>query len=141
MQRRLFFFADGVGRGAIVLLPVLESAFNHPCEHIMDEKVYLIKAARNERDGSLCRRLKDLIAAEGLLDCIADHDVTAVKTHFGESKKLGYVRPLYLKMLGEGIGDRGGLPFLTETSTLYKVQLDYAAELGFGSREYTLVRV
>ena len=86
----------------------------------MNEKVYLIEAARSERDGSLCRRLKDLIAAEGLLDCIADHDVTAVKTHFGESKKLGYVRPLYLKMLGEGIRDRGGLPFLAETSTLYK---------------------
>lgn len=86
----------------------------------MSEKVYLVEAARNERDGSLCSRLEDLIAAEDLLGCIADQDVTAVKTHFGESKKLGYVRPLYLKMLGEGIRGRGGIPFLTETSTLYK---------------------
>jgi len=86
----------------------------------MSEKVYLIEAAGNERDRSLCSRLNDLIEAEALLDCIADQDITAVKTHFGESKKLGYVRPLYLKMLGEAIRSRGGMPFLTETSTLYK---------------------
>lgn len=86
----------------------------------MGEKVYCIEAAENENDESLCARLKDLLQAENLLECIADQDVTAVKTHFGESAKLGYVRPMYLKMLGEAVKDRGGVPFLTETSTLYK---------------------
>lgn len=86
----------------------------------MSEKVCLIEATRNEPDRSLCSRLNALIEAEDLLDCIADQHITAVKTHFGESKKLGYVRPLYLKMLGEAIRSRGGMPFLTETSTLYK---------------------
>lgn len=86
----------------------------------MGEKVYCIVAAENENDAQLCARLKDLIQAENLLDCVADRDVTAVKTHFGESAKLGYVRPLFLQMLGEGIKKQGGVPFLTETSTLYK---------------------
>ena len=86
----------------------------------MGEKVYCIEAAENESDASLCGRLKDLLQAENLLECIVDQDVTAVKTHFGESAKLGYARPLYLKMLGEAVKDRGGVPFLTETSTLYK---------------------
>ncbi|EKD40034.1 MAG: 4Fe-4S ferredoxin, iron-sulfur binding protein [uncultured bacterium] len=86
----------------------------------MSEKVYFIEAADNEQDEILCGRLKMLVEAENLLDCIADKDITAVKTHFGESQKLGYVRPLYLKMLGEGVKNRGGIPFLTETSTLYK---------------------
>ena len=86
----------------------------------MSEKVYYIEAADNEQDELLCDKLKHLLQAENLLECIAGQDITAVKTHFGESPKLGYVRPLYFKMLGEGIKDRGGVPFLTETSTLYK---------------------
>lgn len=86
----------------------------------MSEKVYCIEATDNEKDGPLCDRLKNLLEAENLLECILDKDITAVKTHFGESRKLGYARPLYLKMLGEGIKSRGGIPFLTETSTLYK---------------------
>lgn len=86
----------------------------------MSEKVYFIRAAENEGDSSLCSRLQQLLAAENLLACIAEKDVVAVKTHFGESEKLGYARPLYLKMLGEAVRARGGAPFLTETSTLYK---------------------
>jgi len=86
----------------------------------MSEKVYFIEAAENEQDEQLCARLKALIQAEDLLGCINDRDVTAVKTHFGESPKVGYPRPLYLRMLGEAVKERGGRPFLTETSTLYK---------------------
>ena len=86
----------------------------------MKEKVYFIEAVDNEQDELLCDRLRNLIQAEDLLGFIADRDITAVKTHFGESKKLGYARPLYLKMLGENIKSQGGSPFLTETSTLYK---------------------
>lgn len=86
----------------------------------MSENVYFIEAADNEQDEALCDRVKTVIQKEDLLGWIAEKDITAVKTHFGESKKLGYARPLYLKMLGEGIRGRGGIPFLTETSTLYK---------------------
>ncbi len=86
----------------------------------MSEKVYFIEAADNEDDEILCKRLKHVIQSENLLGCICDKDITAVKTHFGESKKLGYVRPVYLRMLGECVKRQGGVPFLTETSTLYK---------------------
>lgn len=86
----------------------------------MKEKVYCIEAVDDEKDEFLCDRLRNLIQAENLLGFIADRDVTAVKTHFGESQKQGYARPLYLKMLGENIKSLGGFPFLTETSTLYK---------------------
>ena len=86
----------------------------------MSAKVYCIEAAPNEKDGQLCDRLGSLIEAENLLDCIAEKDVTAVKTHFGESKKTGYARPPFLKVIGDAVRKRGGQPFLTETSTLYK---------------------
>ncbi len=86
----------------------------------MKERVFYIEAVDNEPDEILCGRLKNLLESENLLDFIADKDITAVKTHFGESPKQGYPRPLYLKMLGEKIKNQGGAPFLTETSTLYK---------------------
>jgi uncharacterized protein len=92
----------------------------------MREKVYFIEASDNERDDILCDKLKDLIQAEDLLGFVADRDITAIKTHFGESPDLGYPRPLYIKMLGEGVKNRGGIPFLTETSTLYKGNRDNA---------------
>lgn len=106
----------------------------------MSAKVYWIAADDNESDELLCAKLENLLNSENLLDCIADQDITAVKTHFGESQKLGYVRPLYLKMLGESIKDHGGVPFLTETSTLYKGKrsdaishITHAQSQGFGS--------
>jgi uncharacterized protein len=92
----------------------------------MPENVYFIEASDNERDDILSERLKGVIQAEDLLAFVTDKDFTAVKTHFGESPKLGYPRPLYLKMLGEEITSKGGLPFLTETSTLYKGNRDNA---------------
>lgn len=92
----------------------------------MQEKVYFIEASDNEPDEILCDKLKSLIEAEDLLGFVAERDIAAVKTHFGESPKLGYPRPLYIRMLGEGIKNKGGLPFLTETSTLYKGNRDNA---------------
>lgn len=86
----------------------------------MGENVFFIEAVENESDDQLCNRLSAVLQNENLFSWIADRDITAVKTHFGESQKVGYARPLYLKMLGESIKAHGGVPFLTETSTLYK---------------------
>jgi uncharacterized Fe-S center protein len=94
----------------------------------MAAKVYFIRADDNEKDERLCRRLEGLIRDEDLLGFVADRDITAVKTHFGESPDLGFVRPVYIRMLGEMIRGAGGLPYLTETSTLYKGNRDNAVK-------------
>jgi uncharacterized protein len=86
----------------------------------MSEKVYFIKALDNENDAVLVDKLRYLLVSENLLDFVEQLDATAIKTHFGEVPEVGYVRPVYFKMLGDIIKGRGGLPFLTETSTLYK---------------------
>lgn len=108
----------------------------------MSEKVYFIEAAAEEVDQSLCERLQRLLVGEDLLASVEARDVVAIKTHFGESPKLGFARPLYLKMLGDAIRTKGGAPFLTETSTLYKgnrsdaiSHLVHAHSQGFGVRE------
>ena len=94
----------------------------------MGETVYYIEASDNEKDDILCARLQELIQAKNLLGFVADRDMTAVKTHFGESPELGYPRPVYFKMLAEAIKEKGGAPFLTETSTLYKGNRDNAVK-------------
>jgi uncharacterized Fe-S center protein len=45
--------------------------------------------------------------------------MVAIKTHFGEEGSSGYVRPLYFNMLAKLLKEKGALPFLTETQTLY----------------------
>jgi uncharacterized Fe-S center protein len=86
----------------------------------MKEKVYFMKISENEEDESILKRLESLIESRDLLSIIEKFDMVALKSHFGESPKSGYVRPAFLKMIGDLIKKRKGQPFLTETSTLYK---------------------
>lgn len=108
----------------------------------MSEKVYFIETTDNEDDSSRCEKLKNLLTSNDLLNFIEEKDMIAVKTHFGEGSKSGYVRPLFLKMFGELVKDKNGLPFLTETSTLYKgnrtnaiIHIEHAISQGFGYDE------
>ncbi|HPL15619.1 MAG TPA: DUF362 domain-containing protein [Spirochaetota bacterium] len=105
----------------------------------MKAKVFFIPSAGKADDAAACGALRKLIAAESLLGFIAEKDMVAVKTHFGEGKKTGHVPPLYLKMLGELVREMKGSPFLTETQTLYKgnrtdavSHLNHAQAQGYG---------
>jgi len=108
----------------------------------MGERVFFIKAEDNEDDSLLCTKLEHVIQSQKLLDFIKDRDVTAIKTHFGEVPQMGFARPLYIKMLGNLIKRKGAMPFLTETSTLYKgnrnnaiKHIAHANAQGFGFKE------
>ncbi len=105
----------------------------------MNEKVFFIPAKDGEEDKALSLKLKDLILSESLLDFIEENDMVAVKTHFGEGKRNGYVRPVFFSMLGEILYGKQSMPFLTETSTLYKgnrtnaiIHTAHAQNQGFG---------
>jgi len=102
-------------------------------------KVYFIKSKNYSTDELIADRLKSLIKEKGLFDFIEEKDMVAVKTHFGESNKSGYPRPVILKRVGELIKQKKADPFMTETSTLYKgnrsnaiVHLEHAHKQGFG---------
>lgn len=86
----------------------------------MKQPVYLLRTSDENDDEDLCRRLERLILDRSLFDFINENDLVPIKTHFGEKKNLGFVRPLHLAMLGRLLAARKALPFLTETSTLYK---------------------
>ena len=104
----------------------------------MKETVYLIRIKDNENDADLCARLQDFIADNDLFSFVEDRDMVAVKTHFGEEKVNGFVRPVYFQMMGEELKKKGGKPFITETSTLYRgsrsdaiVHMELAYDHGF----------
>lgn len=104
----------------------------------MKEKVFLIEMKDNEDDNSVCTKLEKTVKEKDFFSFIAPKDMVAIKTHFGERTTKGYVRPLYFKMMGDIIKDKGGIPFLTETSTLYRGRrtnavehIEFAYEHGF----------
>ncbi len=103
------------------------------------KKVYFIKSENGSTDQLLSEKLKNVIIRERLLGFIEEKDMVAVKTHFGESSRSGYPRPVFLKNLGELVREKKALPFMTETSTLYKgnrdnavIHIEHAIRQGFG---------
>lgn len=105
----------------------------------MKTDVFFIKKIEGEDDASLCLRLEKALREKDFLAFIGANDYVALKTHFGEQGTQGYVRPLFLKMLGQLVREKKGRPFLTETSTLYTGKrsnaighLEHAQEHGFG---------
>ncbi len=85
----------------------------------MSERIIFIRASDNEDDQVLCGKLKEVLQQQNLLSIIAPQDMVAIKTHFGEEGSIGYVRPLYFKMMAHLLEEKQALPFLTETQTLY----------------------
>lgn len=105
----------------------------------MKEKVFFIPSSDNEPDEAICRKLEEAIAAKGFFSFIHASDMVAFKTHFGEEKTQGFVRPLNFKMMGALVKQRQALPFLTDTATLYSgmrnqaiSHIELAQRHGFG---------
>ncbi len=86
----------------------------------MREKVYFIESGDGESVEETLKKLEKFFKSTELLNFINNKDFVAVKTHFGEKKTNGFVRPEFLGKIGKMIKKKGGIPFLTETSTLYR---------------------
>jgi len=90
--------------------------------------VYWIPVTREDADAELAPALEKLLRERGLLDFVSPRDMVPVKTHFGEEGTRGYVRPPCLAVLAAAVRRREGVPFLTETSTLYRGRRSHAVE-------------
>ncbi len=64
----------------------------------------------------------------GLPDAFFAREKVAVKIHVGERKNNTFVAPEVIKQAVQWIKNKGGLPFLTETSTLYKGARSHAID-------------
>jgi uncharacterized protein len=82
-------------------------------------KVYFIDFHTSSRQNIL-EKLKMLLFQGGLSEIDFKKKLVALKIHFGEPGNLAYLRPNYVSVIANFIKERGGIPFLTDTNTLYK---------------------
>ena len=68
---------------------------------------------------NLMAKIRTLLDACGLADRLKAKDLTAVKLHFGEIGNSAFIRPVYIREIIGSIQDAGGIPFLTDSNTLY----------------------
>ncbi len=81
--------------------------------------VFFSPVAEGEPLDSIRRKVAALWDAAGFGALIADGDLVAIKTHFGEQGNRNFVGPQLQVPLVEKIRGLGGKPFWTDTNTLY----------------------
>jgi len=81
-------------------------------------KVYFTDL-RTKPGVNLLDKVEKLIKRAGIESIDFDKKFTAIKIHFGEPGNLAYIRPNYAARVVEVIKKLGGIPFLTDSNTLY----------------------
>jgi len=87
-------------------------------DNMSDSKVYFTDMHTTLND-SLLNKLKRVIIAAGITDIDMEKKFVAIKMHFGEYGNLAFLRPNYAKVVADIVTEQGGIPFLTDCSTLY----------------------
>ena len=68
---------------------------------------------------NLLAKVKSLLDAVGIADTIKKNALVAIKLHFGEAGNTAYIRPVFIRQIVDKVKELEGLPFLTDTNTLY----------------------
>jgi uncharacterized Fe-S center protein len=83
---------------------------------------------RSPKKQSLVTRAGHLLERARLREAIADGDLVAIKTHFGETGNTAFVQPIYLREVVARVRAHGGKPFLTDANTLYRGERSNAVD-------------
>ncbi|MDD3048447.1 MAG: DUF362 domain-containing protein [Bacilli bacterium] len=81
-------------------------------------KVYFTDM-RADYGNNLLEKLQNLMEKSNLSEIDFKDKFVALKIHFGEYGNLAFIRPNYVKVVADYIKSKGGIPFLTDASTLY----------------------
>ncbi|MCL2792037.1 MAG: DUF362 domain-containing protein [Spirochaetaceae bacterium] len=68
---------------------------------------------------NLFDKIKKLIASAGFDKLDLEKKFTALKMHFGEPGNFAHIRPVFVSIISELVKKKGGIPFLTDTNTMY----------------------
>ncbi|WP_338834863.1 Ferredoxin-type protein NapF [Moorella humiferrea] len=74
---------------------------------------------RTKKGKNLVNKVAGLWRKAGFKRAIADQDLVAVKIHFGEKGNLAYINPVFARQIVELVKASKGMPFLTDSNTLY----------------------
>jgi uncharacterized Fe-S center protein len=91
-------------------------------------KLYLYRFTTKEAITKTAKNLKLLFARAGFEQMVSKHDITAVKTHFGERGVNSHVQPQYIEPIIRKIKACGAKAFLSDTNVLYKSERDNAVD-------------
>jgi len=84
----------------------------------MSSQVYFIDF-RADMQKNIMVKLQTLLETAGLARVVGQRDLTAIKIHFGEMGNAAFIRPIYLRKIVAAVKQAGGVPFLTDSNTLY----------------------
>ncbi len=68
---------------------------------------------------SLLAKLKRLMETSGLGDMIPKKALVGLKLHFGEKGNTAFIRPVFVRTIVDFVREKGAMPFLTDSNTLY----------------------
>ncbi len=84
----------------------------------MGSKVYFMDDRARGFQDSLVAKMLALFDMAGFAEMIEPHSTVAIKLHMGEWNNTAYVRPVYVRALADKIKSLGGIPFVTDTTTM-----------------------
>jgi uncharacterized protein len=84
----------------------------------MTVDVFFMDLETSSRE-NLPQKLSRLIKKAGIDTTLKEHDLTAVKIHFGEQGNTAYIRPVFIRKILHTIKELKARPFLTDANTLY----------------------
>lgn len=86
---------------------------------IMEKSKVYFTDLRTKPGMNLLDKLEKLVKRAGIENIDFKNKFVAIKIHFGEPGNLAYIRPNYAARIVKIIKNLGGMPFLTDSNTLY----------------------
>jgi uncharacterized Fe-S center protein len=86
----------------------------------MASPVYFANLRSRDEKTSTVAKVCALFDCAGFASAISPGDKTAIKLHFGELGNDSYISPVFVRQVVDKVKACGGLPFLTDTNTLYR---------------------
>lgn len=94
----------------------------------MSSKVYFLPLTDGLSEAAQAEAMKKIFELSGADKIVDANDFVAIKLHVGENKNTTHVKPALVREVVDQVKVKGGLAFLTETSTLYKGERENAVK-------------
>jgi uncharacterized Fe-S center protein len=94
----------------------------------MAAKVYFLRLKDGLSAAEQASGMEKIYDASGAAAVTAGKDFVAVKLHVGEKENTTHIRPALIRAIVDKVKSQQGVPFLTETSTLYKGERENAVK-------------
>jgi len=84
-----------------------------------NKSIVYFTSVKKDSNKSLIERLAAMIDRSKLFMAIKSSDRVAIKMHFGERDGHAYIRTPFIGKIVQKVKEYGGIPFVTDTNTLY----------------------